>query len=86
MRLSDLQNKDIISVADGRKIGNIIDENGNVVQKKFLIGIQCYRYDENKVRVHEPFHSKELVPYNIAQKGTMEAIKFHDRLGEYKDY
>ncbi|MGI6329778.1 MAG: YlmC/YmxH family sporulation protein [Bacilli bacterium] len=25
MRLSDLQNKDIISVADGRKIGNIID-------------------------------------------------------------
>jgi len=25
MRLSDLQNKDIISIIDGRKIGNIID-------------------------------------------------------------
>jgi len=68
------------------KTGNIIDEKGNVVPKKFLIGIQCYRYDENKVRIHEPFHSKELIPYSIAQKGTTEAIKFHDRLGEYKDY
>lgn len=27
MRLSDLQNKDIISVTDGKKIGNIIDVN-----------------------------------------------------------
>lgn len=27
MRLSDLQNKDIISVNDGKKIGNIIDVN-----------------------------------------------------------
>lgn len=27
MRLSDLQNKDIISVDDGKKIGNIIDVN-----------------------------------------------------------
>ncbi len=25
MRLSDLQNKDIISMSDGKKIGNIID-------------------------------------------------------------
>lgn len=68
------------------KTGNIIDDTGQVVPKKFLIGIQCYRCDENKVRIHEVLHSKELVPYSVAQKGTMEAIKFHDRVGEYKDY
>ena len=40
MKLSDLQNKDIVNVNDGRNIGNIIDvkideENGNIVS--FLI-------------------------------------------------
>jgi len=34
MRLSDLQNKDIISMIDGKKVGNIIDmridENGTI--------------------------------------------------------
>ncbi len=25
MRLSDLQNKDVINIADGKKVGNIID-------------------------------------------------------------
>lgn len=46
MRLSDLQNKDIISVIDGKNIGNIIDieinEEGNkidlIVEKhKFIL-------------------------------------------------
>jgi len=45
MRLSDLQNKDIVNMKDGKKIGNIIDviidNNGNmeslIVQKaKFI--------------------------------------------------
>ena len=36
MRLSDLQNKDIVNISDGRNIGNIIDvkideESGNIV-------------------------------------------------------
>lgn len=36
MRLSDLQNKDIVNVVDGKNIGNIIDvkideERGNIV-------------------------------------------------------
>lgn len=35
MRLSDLQDKDIVNVLDGRKIGNIIDvsinENGSMI-------------------------------------------------------
>ncbi len=30
MRLSDLQNKDVVNVLDGKKIGNIIDININL--------------------------------------------------------
>ena len=48
MRLSDLQNKDVVNIVDGRKIGNIIDINislegkmeGSIVEKsKFLISM-----------------------------------------------
>ena len=48
MRLSDLQNKDIVNIIDGRKIGNIIDININlegkmdalIVEKsKFLVSM-----------------------------------------------
>lgn len=48
MRLSDLQNKDIVNMMDGRKIGNIIDININlegkmeslIVEKsKFLVSM-----------------------------------------------
>lgn len=48
MRLSELQNKDIVNIIDGRKIGNIIDVNidmngkmeGLVVEKsKFLVSM-----------------------------------------------
>ena len=31
MLLSDLQNKDIINISDGKKIGNIIDAKFNVI-------------------------------------------------------
>ncbi|MEG0826087.1 MAG: YlmC/YmxH family sporulation protein [Bacilli bacterium] len=48
MRLSELQNKDVINVIDGKKIGNIIDviidDNGGLVsliveKSKFLISM-----------------------------------------------
>ncbi|NLL44577.1 MAG: YlmC/YmxH family sporulation protein [Mollicutes bacterium] len=48
MRLSDLQNKDVINVVDGKKIGNIIDiviesdgrMDGLIVEKsKFFISL-----------------------------------------------
>ena len=48
MRLSDLQNKDVVNITDGRKIGNIIDINinlegkmeGLIVEKsKFLVSM-----------------------------------------------
>lgn len=58
MRLSDLQNKDIINVEDGKKIGNIIDviidKEGNmeslIVQKsKFITNIFSNK-DEMEVK------------------------------------
>lgn len=48
MRLSDLQNKDVVNVLDGKKIGNIIDVSinqegvttGLIVEKyKFLVSM-----------------------------------------------
>ena len=48
MRLSDLQNKDVVNVLDGKKIGNIIDisidkegvTTGIIVEKhKFLVSM-----------------------------------------------
>lgn len=48
MRLSDLQNKDVINIIDGKKIGNIIDVNldvngnmnGLIIEKtKFFISM-----------------------------------------------
>ena len=48
MRLSDLQNKDVVNIIDGKKIGNIIDVSinqegvttGLIVEKyKFLISM-----------------------------------------------
>jgi len=58
MRLSELQNKDVVNVTDGRKIGNIIDINislegkmeGLIVEKsKFLISMFSTK-DEIEVR------------------------------------
>ena len=41
MRLSDLQNKDVVDVATGKRIGNVIDaeieeETGSMIKKDFL--------------------------------------------------
>lgn len=58
MRLSDLQNKDIVNLADGKKIGNIIDvvidKDGNmkalIVQKTKLITNIFSNKDEIEVK------------------------------------
>lgn len=58
MRLSDLQNKDVVNVVDGKKIGNIIDitiendgkMNGLIVEKsKFLLSMFTKR-DEIEIK------------------------------------
>jgi len=68
------------------KSGEFVDKEGNKYRKKCLIGVQCYRFDENKIRIHERFHSKELVPHEVALKGIMEAYSFHARDDKYKSY
>lgn len=58
MRLSDLQNKDVVNVVDGKKIGNIIDitieadgkMNGLIIEKsKFLLSMFTTR-DEIEIK------------------------------------
>lgn len=59
VRLSDLQNKDVINVVDGKKVGNIIDvmvENGTgrmeslIVEKsKFLVSMFSNR---DEIEIH----------------------------------
>lgn len=58
MRLSELQNKDIVNTADGRKIGNIIDiiisQDGNlislVVEKTKLLLSMFSNHDEIEIK------------------------------------
>ena len=76
MRLSDLQNKDVINVSDGKKIGNIIDININldgkmealIVEKnKFLISMFTTK-DEIEIRWNQIEKIGEdviLVNYNL---------------------
>ncbi|MDD2519267.1 MAG: YlmC/YmxH family sporulation protein [Bacilli bacterium] len=61
MRLSELQNKDVVNVVDGKKIGNIIDViigsdgimNGLVIEKtKFLVSMFTTR-DEIEIKWKE---------------------------------
>ncbi len=58
MRLSELQDKDVVNVVDGKKIGNIIDiiissdgtMNGLVIEKsKFLVSMFTAR-DEMEIK------------------------------------
>jgi hypothetical protein len=49
-------------------------------------GVQCKYYDEHGELHSVIHHSKELVPYNIALKGVLQACMFVNREGEYKDY
>lgn len=58
MRLSDLQNKDVVNMEDGKKIGNIIDviidKEGNmeslIVQKSKFITTLFSNKDEMEVK------------------------------------
>lgn len=58
MRLSDLQNKDIVNMTDGRKIGNIIDVNidlegklaGLVVEKSKFFTFMFSNKDEIEIK------------------------------------
>ena len=62
MRLSDLQDKDIVSISDGKKIGSIIDVNIDekgimkslvVEENKFMLFCLLYY---NKLKLSSHYH------------------------------
>lgn len=64
----------------------ITDNDGHEKRINRLEGIQCKVIDEQGRPVYSLHHSKELIPLAIASKGRLEAYKFINREGEYKDY
>lgn len=68
------------------KTGNAVNENDEIYKKKMLIGVRCYYSGSDGERHYEIYHSKELVPFEIASKGKTEAYRFYSREGKYKDY
>ena len=63
----------------------IKDENGNEDRVKHLMGIRCKIIGDDGAEIMTKHHSKELVPAEIASKGVLEAFKFINREGQYKD-
>ena len=61
-------------------------ENGESRRVSRLIGIELRMVGDDGKTEKCMHHSKELVPLSIASKGKVEAYKFINREGEYKDY
>jgi hypothetical protein len=49
---------------------------GTDKSKKFLIGIRCAWWKSKEEYVFQIFHSRELVPWNIAEKGKEAIIEW----------
>jgi len=59
----------------------------NAEEKKnvnHIVGVKCYYIDDNNEKINMVFHSKELVPVDIAKKGILEACNFVNKEGVYK--
>lgn len=57
---------------------NVIHDRGNskVVEKKcFIVGIECKWWDGGK-RCIDVFHSKTLVPWDVAEEGHIAVVKY----------
>ena len=74
MRLSELQNKDVVNIKDGKKIGNIIDVSidsqgkttGLIVEKyKFLVSMFSNKEVEIKWKKKEKI-GEDVILVNIA--------------------
>ena len=51
-----------------------------------IVGVECKSLDSDGKWVMTMHHSKELIPLEVASKGKIEAIRFVNREGDYKDY
>lgn len=63
----------------------IRNESGVDEKVKHLMGIRCKMVDDGGEEKYFKHHSKELVPAEVASKGVLEACKFINREGQYKD-
>lgn len=61
-------------------------DNGEVKRVSRLIGIEVNILNDNGKTEKSVLHSRELIPLSVAIKGKIEAYKFINREGEYKDY
>jgi len=61
-------------------------EEGSEKRVSKIVGIECKCLDGEGKWNYTMHHSKELVPLEVAGKGKMEAIRFVNREGDYKDY
>lgn len=53
------------------------DANGDIIytNKTIMEGVECYWWKDNEM-VTDKFHTKRLVPYEVATKGQKEIIEF----------
>lgn len=68
------------------KTGRAVNEKDEVYNKKMLIGVRCYYTAADGERKYEIYHSRELVPLEVASISKSEAYRFYSREGKYKDY
>lgn len=68
------------------KSKKIISDTGEAVNVSRIIGVELNSITPEGKIEKTILHSKELVPADIAIKGKLEAYKFINREGEYKDW
>lgn len=68
------------------QVKKIKGENNEEVPVSRLIGIKVKIVNSDGTVRYDRFHSKELIPLSVAVKGKLEAYRFINREGEYKDY
>jgi len=66
--------------------GIVLDMNQEKVRKNLLVGIRCKRVDDDGRVDVQIFHSKDLIPKEVADKGPAEAYRFYSREGIYKNW
>lgn len=68
------------------KSTKVTDDDGKVKNISKIIGVELISVNGDGKVEKTVFHSRELVPLSIAEKGKLEAYKFINREGEYKNW
>ena len=68
------------------KSKRITNEDGTVSSISKIVGVELNSINSEGKIEKTLVHSKEIIPLDIALLGRMEAYKFINREGKYKDY